>query len=127
MSNEIKKNECCFVRSQDQIARWSPYATGFVMSEKEVLELFGKEIIEEIDDNGAAILIKDPSEPSASFKRVREHLGLTREEVAKMARLPVHAIEDAEREDKRNPIQVLYQICLVLGIDPRLLGWKKFY
>jgi hypothetical protein len=115
-----------FVRGQDQIARLkSSKATGWVFSEKEVLEIFGQKVIEEVDWYGSAIIVCHPAEPARTFRKRREFLNITVEELSRCVCAPLQEVLDAEDPAKRSSIHLLIRIAKVLGLDPRFISWKE--
>lgn len=113
-----------FVRSQDELALWSPKATGRVLSAREAFSAFGFETLAEAVENGSAILPCSRAEPAATLRKQREALGLSVSEVAKSAGLDVSAIERAEEVREISPIRTLERIARILGLDERLLAVK---
>jgi len=126
LQERSRSSKLRWVRSQDQLALYSEGATGMQMSTEEVVELFGLRVMDEVYESGGAVLVADHSEPAASIKRVRESKSLTQEELAQLACVTIAEAQDAENENKRNSIWMLDKICKVLGIDTRLIGFKRF-
>ena len=109
------------------ISTYRPGATGKTLTESELLEIFGQEIIDEVIDKGTAVIVISKDEPSASFIRVRQRLGLSQEELATKAGITLQEVIDMESEKKRTPMKIIEKACAVLGIDSRAISWKKFY
>jgi Zn-dependent peptidase ImmA (M78 family)/transcriptional regulator with XRE-family HTH domain len=111
------QEELLFVRSQDEISLSTENARGRRLLYKEVVRNYGQEIVDQILDEGSAILTKDPNEPAVTIQSRRKALGLSISDVAKFLGEPVQVIANCEKNTHRNPVRLLQKICQVLGLD----------
>jgi len=113
-----------FVRSQDQIALFSPEANGRILTAYEAYNSFGLDILKEVIEEGSAVIAFNRKEPSQTLRKRREALGLSIEDIKKYAGLSDSAIKNAEDPTKRSPIRILERLCQVLGLDESVIGFK---
>lgn len=111
-----------FVRSLHQLAEYSPKATGRVLTAYEALIAFGLDKLAEATEWGSAVIGSDPNEPSVTFKRRREALGLTASVVARATGLPEIAIHRADESAMDVPLRDLEKLAEALGLDERLIA-----
>lgn len=112
-----------FVRSQDQLAEYTPAATGRKLSAWEALQAFGLEVLAEVFEYGSAILPATPEEPAATLRRRREDLGLSQQSLARQARVELKDVKDAENEGTRTPIRVIEKIAQALNLNQHQLSF----
>jgi Zn-dependent peptidase ImmA (M78 family)/transcriptional regulator with XRE-family HTH domain len=113
-----------FVRSQDHLALNSIGAKGHVLTAWEVYQNYGIETINEVFEEGSAILADSIDEPSASFKKRREQLGLSVTDIASYAHVKASDVADIENPKSRKPIRLLEKVAAVLGLDERLISYS---
>lgn len=106
-----------FVRSQDQLAIWSPAATGRRLTAWEALQTFGIEKLEEVIDFGSALLMANVEEPAKTLHAQRTALGLSIEEIAAAAGLNPEQIADAEDPNTRSPIRTIERMAQTLALS----------
>lgn len=115
-----------WVRSTDQLAEWTSGATGIALTSEEAFQIFGILKLVEANDYGSAIITVSTEEPGCSFRKRRERMGLTIEEVAKRAGLTSEEVRLVEVTERRFPVEMLAHIARVLNIDPRRMCWERF-
>lgn len=111
-----------FVRSQDHLAEFTAAAKGHVLTAWEAYQNFGIEKLNEVFESGSAILANSIDEPSSSFKRKREQLNLSVDDVARYTHVNPQDIYNIEDPKSRSSIQLLEKIATVLGLDERLIS-----
>lgn len=109
-------NNTLYVRGQDHVGPDSAAATGIRMKYSDVLEYFGEDIFQEIEDYGSAIIRQDIREPARTLIEARELLGLSQAELAKSIRTTLESIQRAEDHRCRSDIWELAKIAQHLGI-----------
>ena len=116
-----------FVRSDAELAVYEPERrpTGHVLTAWEAYSAFGIEVLEEAVEYGAAILKCERNATASALKRRREKLNLSQEDVARAASLTSADIESAESIPSRLPTTQLENAAFVLGLDERLLAFKR--
>lgn len=114
-----------FVRGQTMLAEASPEATGHKLAAAEALTNFGYPTLLAAVEKGQAPLVRERGEPARTLRRHREALGYTQQYLAKLAKVPVQAVLDAETPGKISLIRVLEQLAIPLAIDERVLGLKE--
>ncbi|WP_051327014.1 ImmA/IrrE family metallo-endopeptidase [Desulfatibacillum aliphaticivorans] len=112
-----RSSQKLFVRSQDQIAEYSPASTGRRLSAWEAYKAYGLPVLQEIASYGSAILPANPDEPAATLADRRKQIGYTESELAQRAGLSISDIKNAEDPMTRNPIRVLEKIAQELALD----------
>jgi Zn-dependent peptidase ImmA (M78 family) len=120
-----RSSDRIFVRSQDGISLYTEKATGRQLSAWEAYKTFGLDVLEEAFFEGSAIIVISKEEPSATFKKRREALGLTAEDIRKYLGLQRGIIEDIENPAKRNPIRTLGFVAQYLGLDETKITFHK--
>jgi Zn-dependent peptidase ImmA (M78 family)/transcriptional regulator with XRE-family HTH domain len=113
-----------FVRSQDHLAPASSSAIGRRISAWEAYQAFGLDKLEEALEYGSAVLVVSPREPAESIRKCREDRGLGIADVARAIAVDENRIRNAEDPKKRNPIELLERIAMVLGLDERQLSLR---
>lgn len=113
-----------FVRSQDHLALYSPGAKGHVLTAWEAYQNYGIGILNEVFEEGSAILADSIDEPSSSFRKRREQLGLSLADIASYAHVKVHDVVDIEDPKSRKSIHILEKVAAVLGLDERLISFS---
>jgi Zn-dependent peptidase ImmA (M78 family) len=111
-----------FVRSRVQLAPMSQGATGHVFTAVEALRIFGWNALWKAASEGSHLLLDSPYEPAASFRKRREELGLTIEDLHKRLDVQKDVVEHAETPGVDSPIRILERIAQTLGLDERKLG-----
>ena len=116
-----------FVRSEGQLAVYDPSRrpTGHMLTAWEAYSAFGIEVLEEAIEYGAAILKCEQHATANTLKHRREGLNLSHEVVARAASLTSADIESAESTPSRLPTAKLENAAFVLGLDERLLAFKR--
>lgn len=115
-----------FVRSQDQLTLYTPSATGLLMTTFDVFSIFGTEVMEDVYNNGSAIIAQNHDEPALSIIRLRQKYRLTQKELAVKAGVSTAQVQDSENPNTRTPMMTLCKICLAIDIDPKKLSWISF-
>ena len=113
-----------FVRSQDELALWNSLSQGRVFKAKEALERFGAIRLQQVWEEGSAILPPTAMEPAKTLRERREALGLTQDELARYTKVPVGTIARAESPDYTNNIHDLARLSMALGLDEAVLGFE---
>lgn len=124
IERKARESKLLFVRSQDHLALFREGATGRRLLAVEALEIFGVDLLREIVDRGSAILPSGKEEPSATFRKRRESLGLSPDSVARRAGIKVQDVINAENSRIRTSIHILERLASVLSLDERLISWK---
>jgi Zn-dependent peptidase ImmA (M78 family) len=112
-----------YVRSLDQLAEWSPEATGRELAAYEALEAYGPETLSQVACEGFAILCAGPQAAGDLVRERRELLKLEIRHVANTAEVDSGVIERLESY-RRVPIGRAEKVARALGLDERLLSWK---
>lgn len=123
-SDNARDGEIMFVRSQSQLALDNPAAKGFRLTRHQAERAFGSDMVERVLDECVVSLVPSIQEPAQTLRARREHMGLRVEELAQAARLPASLVVDAESPGKVVPIQSLNELCQVLALDERILGYS---
>ena len=113
-----------FVRGKYQLARYEPgsSATGRRITEHEVVEAYGPEVIPEVDEKLSAVLLMGPGAIEHALKKQREDLRVTRDQLARAARLDLEVIDRAETNSGQLELWELERVAFVLGLDPAKLS-----
>ena len=113
-----------FVRGKYQLARYEPgsAATGRRLTEREVLEAYGPEVLSEIDDQMSAVLLAHAGAIEHALRKQRNELGVTPDQLASAANIDREAIERAETDADRLGLRKLERLAFVLGLDPAQLS-----
>lgn len=113
-----------FVRGKYQIARYEPgsSATGRRLTEHEVVEAYGPEMISEVDEQLSAVLLTGPDAIERSLESQRNELGVTRDQLARAANLEREVINRAETNAGQLELWELERLAFVLGLDPAKLS-----
>ncbi|MCY3907817.1 MAG: ImmA/IrrE family metallo-endopeptidase [Anaerolineaceae bacterium] len=113
-----------FVRGKYQLARCEPgsSATGRRLTEHEVLQAYGPEVIAEIDDQLSAVLLARTGAIEHAIGEQREALGVTRAELARAANVDREIVERAETNAEELGLRELEHLAFVLGLDPAKLS-----
>lgn len=111
-----------FVRAMDQLAEYSPKATGLTYTEPVAREIFGDVIVDKVIEEGAALISSGPRAIGASFKKERLAQGLSTQELAELADISESIVIDTENF-ARTPIRQLIKIAKALNMS-ELDGYK---
>lgn len=120
--DRVRTSKASFVRSQIQLAPYSPEATGRVLSAREALRTFGWETLRQAVFEGSAPLITSSKEPAATIRARREALGLSQEQLAKRLSIPVMSIQQVETPGFKTTFRNLESLAQVLALDEQVLG-----
>jgi Zn-dependent peptidase ImmA (M78 family)/transcriptional regulator with XRE-family HTH domain len=112
-----------FVRSQVQLTLANPAAKGRQLTAAEALSSFGWKPLLQVAEEGAALLIRNPAEPSGTLKRRREELGLSIESVARALHSDPKDVQNAETPGTKSSIRFLERLAQVLALDERKIGF----
>ena len=131
---EINKKDLCkalidakigFIRSQDALAVDDSEATGLKLTPSEALDIFGIEKLIEIADYWSAVIVRYENEPAETFKKRREFLDFSQEQMAKLSGVTLEELQNAENSAIYSSIHTLIKIAKALGLDTRFITWKK--
>ena len=113
-----------FVRGKYQIARYEPGsdATGRRLTEHEVRESYGDAVFREIDESRSAILLSREGAIEESLRLQREELGISQDQLAKVAGVKVGVVERAESDASRVGFRDLEHLAFLLALDPAKLS-----
>ncbi|PRD67504.1 transcriptional regulator [Malikia spinosa] len=117
-------NNVMFVRSQSQLAKDNPAATGHRLTRFQAEEAFGRDLVQQVMDEDVVSLIPSFHEPAKTIQTKREQLGLEINQLAKFLHINSEIIRDAETPGKITPIQTLNNLCQVLALDETVLGYR---
>ena len=112
-----------YVRSLSQIAEYFPPATGRRLTEAEVVDAYGPEVIKEVESEGFALLCESPKAAGRLISLRRELLRLDHRHVANMAGVTEDQLRKLE-DGYRVPIRQAESVARALGLDERMLSWK---
>ena len=120
-----KATPTLFVRGKYQIARYEPgsSATGRRLTEREVREAYGPDVIAEIDEHLSAVLLTGSGAIEHALKKQREELEVTRDQLASAAGLNREVIDLAETNADQLGLRELERLASVLGLDPAKLSF----
>lgn len=110
-------SDVMFVRSQIQIARDNPRATGMRMVATEALQRFGWPVLRELAIRDAVPIVSQPGEPARSMAQRRSLLGSEGQSVARAANLSVEDLSAFEAGLKQIPIRQIERIGQVLAFE----------
>lgn len=121
-----KRSSQKFVRSDAEMAFYEPERdqSGRVLTAWEAYKTYGLDILREALDYGAAIILHDSGSVESAFRKRRERLGLSVEEVARAVNLPPDEVELAETNSGIASIRSMDRIAFALGMDENLLAWR---
>lgn len=111
-----------FVRSQTQLARHTPAATGRQFTASEALRNHGIRALEEVNWEGSFVIVEHRGEPTSSFLRRRTALGLGIGDVAQATGLSHEIVERAETAGGMSKIRDLGIIAQTLGMNEISIG-----
>ena len=113
-----------FVRGKYQISRFKPGspATGRRLTEREVVEAYGTEVIAEVDAQRSAVLLAHVGAIERAIATRRTELGINREELARAASVPPDTVVLAETNADQLGLRDIERIAFVLGLDPARLS-----
>ena len=113
-----------FVRGKYQLARYEPGspATGRRLTEHEVVEAYGRDVLIEIDDRLSAVLLARAGAIEHALRKQRSELGVTRDRLASAANLDREVIDRAETDADQLGLRELERLAFVLGLDPAKLS-----
>ena len=113
-----------FVRSQSQLARDNPAATGQRLTRFQAEDAFGNDLVQRVLEDDVVSLVQSFHEPANTIRRKREQLGIDVALLAKTSHLDAETVQDAETPGKIVSIQALNELCQVLALDERVLGYR---
>ena len=113
-----------FVRGKYQLARYEPgsRATGRLLTEREVVEAYGSDVIPEIDECLSAVLLADSGAIEGALRNQREALGVSQDQLATAAKISRAIVDQAETDADQIEIRQLEHLAFVLGLDPTKLS-----
>ena len=113
-----------FVRGKYQLARYEPgsAATGRRLTEHEVLEAYGPDVLPEIDERLSAVLLAGGGTIEAALRNQRRALGVTQDQLARAANVPPETVDRAETDADQLEFRELEHLAFVLGLDPAKLS-----
>ncbi|MDE2902562.1 MAG: XRE family transcriptional regulator [Chloroflexota bacterium] len=113
-----------YVRGKYQLARYEPgsSATGRRLTEHEVLEAYGRDVLADIDDRLSAVLLARAGAIEHAIREQRDALGMTRSELARAANVDHEVIDLAETDAEQLELRELEHLAFVLGLDPAKLS-----
>lgn len=113
-----------FVRGKYQLARYEPGspATGRRLTEHEVVEAYGPEVIREVDEQLSAVLLTGPGVIEHSLESQRNELGVTRNQLASASDMALDDIDLAETNSNQLGLRELEHLAFVLGLNPAKLS-----
>lgn len=106
-----------FVRSQIQIARDNPRATGMRMVAREALQRFGWSVLRELAIRDAVPIVNQPGELARSLAHRRTLLGAEGQNVARAANLSFEDLCAFEAGLKQIPIRQIERLGQVLAFE----------
>ena len=113
-----------FVRGKYQLARYEPgsSATGRRLTEHEVVEAYGSEVLPEIDEHLSAVLLTRTGAIEHAIRRQRDALGVTCAQLASAANVDREIVERAESDAEQLRLREIEHLAFVLGLDPAKLS-----
>ena len=113
-----------FVRGKYQLGRFKPGspATGRRLTEREVVEAYGTDIIAEVDAQRSAVLLARVGAIEHAIATRRIELGINREELARATGVAPDTVVLAETNVDRLGLRDIERIAFVLGLDPARLS-----
>jgi len=120
-----RQSKRVFVRSLDQLAFYSPGATGRKLAAAEALEAYGFDVLKEVADEGSSLLCASPDSAAYAIRTQREALGLSRKAVAARANLTEHEVNKAEANARDIRLRTYERIASSLGIDERFVSVRR--
>ena len=113
-----------FVRGKYQLARYESgsAATGRRLTEHEVLDAYGAGVIDEINAETSAVLIKSSRAIERAIAIRREELGVSTGDVARSANVDADLVTHAETDASSVDLRTIERIAFVLGLDPMSLS-----
>ena len=122
-----RQSDRCFVRSEGQLAVYeaSRNPTGHMLTAWEAFNAYGLDVLEEAVEYGAAILKRTKNSTGNALERRRTDLGLNHESVRVAAQVPASVVWTAESNPSKVPLADLERIAFTLGLDERLLAFKR--
>lgn len=118
------EDDVMLVRSQSQLARDNPAATGQRLTRFQAEDAFGIDLVQRVLEDGVVSLVQSFREPANTIRQKREQLGLDIAQLAKASHLDAGMVQDAETPGKIVPIQALNELCQVLALDEEILGYR---
>ena len=113
-----------FVRSEVQLAEYTPDATGRQLSAWEALQSFSMDILKEVFEYGSAILRTAIDEPAETLRSRRESLDVTIPDLAKAVGLSEDDIADAEDPTTKTSVHTVEKIAQALALDEQLISYE---
>ena len=121
-----KRSSQKFVRGDVEMSFYEPERrpTGHVMTAWEAYKTYGLDVLREALDYGSAIILHDSGCVESAFRKRRERLGLSVNEVARAVKLPADEVARAEAKSGDVSIRSMDRIAFALGMDENLLAWR---
>lgn len=119
----LQKLSVRFIRGQDEIAIYQGRGNGRILSAWEAYKIFVPEIFEEILEYGTAVL-STSSEPAATFKKQREALDVSKEELSRKTHLTVADIEKVESAQYECDFAIITKLCKAMAIDDYSVAYQ---
>ena len=122
----VKQCDWSFVRSRSQLSlvRTGESPTGHKMTAWEAWSAYGWEVIDEVVENGGAVLRKTEDTPEASLRNRCDELGVAWSTVVEMAGLSWEEQTLGEGTSHHVPIRALGSVAFALGLDERFLSYR---
>lgn len=113
-----------FVRGKGQLAlyreEWNQ--TGHLLTASEALAAYGREILQEAEEYGSAVILRHPRVIEKTLRSRRHDLGLSCRAVARSSGVSEHQVVQAEDNAAFVSVGDLEKIAFSLGLDERLLA-----
>ena len=121
-----KRSSQKFVRGDAEMSFYEPERrpTGHVMTAWEAYKTYGLDVLREALDYGSAIILHDSGCVESAFRKRRERLGLSVNEIARAVKLPADEVARAETKSGDVSIRSMDRIAFALGMDEKLLAWR---
>ena len=113
-----------YVRGKYQIARYEPgsAATGHRLTEHEVREAYGSDVLTEVAERMSAVLLARDGVIEQALQKQREELGVTQRQLASAADKSLKTVERAEQDADQLELREIEHLAFVLGLDPAKLS-----
>ena len=116
-----------FVRGKTELGvlRDGSNPAGHIMTAWEAYQSYGFAVLDEAVEYGSAILLDSVGGIEKSLSDRRKDLGLSVASVARAAQVNADIVRQSEISARDIPVQTLERMCVVLGLDERLLAFDK--
>ena len=113
-----------YVRGKYQLAKYEPgsAATGHRLTEHEVREAYGSDVLTEVAERMSAVLLARDGVIEQALQKQREELGVTQHQLASAADKSLKTVERAETDADQLDLGELEHLAFVLGLDPAKLS-----